>query len=89
MDNPPQNLGELRQAMQNEWAEIPVERLQYLLPTYLPVANMPQRLAAIINSRGKNTQYWAYIHNTTPTGSIMQKIKFVWPDLLQLPFNDI
>ena len=36
------------------------------------------------------TQYWPGIHiNTMPTGSFMQKIKFVWPDLLQLPSNDI
>ena len=27
MDNPPQNLGELRQAMLDKWSEIPKERL--------------------------------------------------------------
>ena len=80
MENPPHNLGELRQALLDKWVVISVERLQHL------VASMPRRLAA----RGGNTRYWPGIHKTTPTGSIMQKCKkFVWPDLPDLPFSDI
>ena len=45
MDNPPQNLDELRQALLDKWAQIPVQRLQHL------VASMPRRLAAIIAAR--------------------------------------
>lgn len=51
MDNPPQNLNELRQALIDKWADIPVERLQHL------VASMPRRLAAIIRTRGGATRY--------------------------------
>ena len=51
MDNPPQNLDELRQALLDKWAQIPVKRLQRL------VASMPRRLAAIIAARGGNTRY--------------------------------
>ena len=51
MDKPPQNLGEPHQALLDEWAEIPVERLQR------PIASMPRCLAAIIAARGGNTQY--------------------------------
>ena len=43
MDNFPQNLGELCQALLNKWAENVVERPQQL------VASMPRRLAAIID----------------------------------------
>ena len=67
IDNPPQNLGELHQALLDRWAEIPVEHLQRL------VASMPRRLEAIIVSRGGNTWYSSGIHKTTPTASIMQK----------------
>ena len=63
MDNPPQNLSGVRQALLGKWAEIPVERLQRL------VASMPRRLVAIITTRGGNTRYWPSIHKTTPTGS--------------------
>ena len=49
MDNPPQNLDELRQALLDKWAQIPVQRLQRI------VASMPRRLAAIIAARGGNT----------------------------------
>ena len=77
MDNPPQNLGELPQVLLDEWAEIIVERLQRL------VASMPRPIAAIIAARGVEnpilTQYTQ--HHTS--SSIMQKIKLVWPDLLQ------
>ena len=83
MDNPSQNLGELRQALLDKWAEIPVERLQHT------VASMPQRIAAIFAAGDGNTQYWPGIHKITLTGSIMQKKKFVWSDLPQLPSNDI
>ena len=38
MDNPPQNLDELRQALLDKWAQIPVQRLQHL------AASMPRRL---------------------------------------------
>ena len=51
MDNPPQNLDELRQALLEKWAQIPVQRLQRL------VASMHRRLAAIIAARGGNTRY--------------------------------
>ena len=51
MDNPPQNLDELCQALLDKWAQIPVQRLQRL------VASMPRRLAAIIAARGGNTRY--------------------------------
>ena len=63
--------------------EDPVERLQH------PAASKPQRPAAIIAARGENTWYWPGIHKTTPTGCIMQIIKFVWPNLPQLPSNYI
>ena len=83
MEIPPNNLGELCQALLDKWAEIPVECLQHL------VGSMPRRLGAIIVARGGTTWYWPSIYKTTPTGSIMQTIKFVWPDLPQLPSNDI
>ena len=83
MDNSPQNLGELRQALLGKWAEIPVEPLHCL------VAKMPRCLAAIISAGGGNTRYWPGIHKTTATSSIMRKIMFVCPDLLQLTSNDI
>ena len=67
MDNPPQNLGELRQALLDNWAEMSVQLLQRL------VASTPRSLAAIIAVRCRNTQYRPGIHNTTPTGNIMQK----------------
>ena len=51
MDNPPQNLDELRQALLDKWAQIPVQRLQRLL------ASMPRRLAVTIAARGENTRY--------------------------------
>ena len=51
MDNPPQNLDELCQAMLDKWVKIPVKRLQRL------VASMPRRLAATIAARGGNTRY--------------------------------
>ena len=51
MDNPPQNLDELRQVLLDKWAQIPVQRLQRL------VASMPRRLATIIAARGGNTRY--------------------------------
>ena len=60
MDNPPQNLDELHQALLDKWAQIPVQRLQRL------VASMPRRLAAIIAARGGNTRYWVlYTQNET------------------------
>ena len=77
-----QNLGELRQALLDKWAEIPVERMQRF------VASMPRRPAAIITAQGRNTRYWPGIHKTTPTGSIMQKNQ-VLPNLPQLPSIDI
>ena len=83
MDNPPQNLDELRQALLDKWAQIPVKRLQCL------VASMPRRLAAIIAARGGNTRYWPGTHKTRPPGSVPKKIIFVRPNLLQLPSSDI
>ena len=41
MDNPPQNLDELRQALLDKWTQIPAQRLQHL------VASMPRRLARL------------------------------------------
>ena len=67
MDNPPQNLDELRQALLDKWAQIPVQRLQRL------VASMPRRLAAIIAARGGNTRYWPGTHKTRPPGSVTKK----------------
>ena len=64
MDNPPQNLDEVRQALLDKWAQIPVQRLQRL------VASMPRRLAAIIAARGGNTRYWPGTHKTRPPGSV-------------------
>ena len=43
MDNVPQNLSELCQALLNKWAENVVERPQQL------VASMPRRLVTIID----------------------------------------
>ena len=51
MDNPLQNLDELRQALLDKWAQILVQRLQRL------VASMPRRLAAIIAARGGKNRY--------------------------------
>ena len=83
MDNPPQNLDELRQALLDKWAQIPVQRLQRL------VASMPRRLAAIIAARGGNTRYWPGTHKTIPPGSVTKKIIFVRPNLPQLSSSDI
>ena len=82
MDNPPQNLDELRQALLDKWAQIPVQRLQRL------VASMPRRLAAIIAARGGNTRYWPGTHKTRPPGSVTKKIIFARPNLPQLSSND-
>ena len=83
MDNPPQNLDELRQALLDKWAQIPVQRLQRLL------ASMPRRLAAIIAARGGNTWYWPGTHKMRPPGSVTKKIIFVQPNLPQLSSSDI
>ena len=83
MDNPPQNLDELRQALLDKWAQIPVQRLQRL------VASMPRQLAAIIAGRGGNTRYWPGTHKTRPPGSVTKKIIFVRPNLPQLSSSDI
>ena len=83
MDNPPQNLDELRQALLDKWAQIPVQRLQRL------VASMPRRLAAIIAARGGNTRYWPGTHKTRPPGRVTKNIIFVRPNLPQLSSSDI
>ena len=83
MDNLPQNLGELCQALLDKWAEIPVECLQRL------VASMPQRLVVIIAARCGNTWYWPGKQKTTQQAALWKKIKFVWPDLPNLPSHDI
>ena len=83
MDNPPQNLDELRQVLLDKWAQVPVQRLQCL------VASMPRRLAAIIAARGGNTRYWPGTHKTRPPGSVTKKIIFVRPNLPQLSSSDI
>ena len=83
MDNPPQNLDELRQALLDNWAQIPVQCLPRL------VASMPRRLAAIIAARGGNTRYWPGTHKTRPPGSVTKKIIFVRPNLPQLSSSDI
>ena len=77
MDNPPQNLDELRQALLEKLAQIPAQRLQRL------VASMPRRLAAIIAARGEYTRYWPGTHKTRPPGSVTKKIIFVRPNLPQ------
>ena len=59
MDNPPQNLDELRQALLDKWAQIPVQRLQRL------VASMPRRLAAIIAAGRKYPILTSHTHNET------------------------
>ena len=83
MDNPPQNLDELRQALLDKWAQIPVQCLQRL------VASMPRRLPAIIAVRGGSTRYWPGTHKTRPPGSVTKKIIFVRPNLPQLSSSDI
>ena len=83
MDNPPQNLHELRQALLDKWAQIPVQRLQRL------VASMPRRLAAIIAARGGNTRYWPGTHKTRPPDSVTKNIIFVRPNLPQLTSSGI
>ena len=50
MDNPLQNLGELLQALQSKWEEIPVERVQHL------EASMSRCLGLIIAVRGGITR---------------------------------
>ena len=67
MDNPPQNLDELRQALLDKWAQIPVQRLQRL------VASMPRRLAAIIAARGGNTRYWPGAHKRDHQAALRKK----------------
>ena len=67
MDNPPQKLGELCQALLAECAEIRVERLQQF------VASIPLHLPAIIAARGGDNRCWPSMHKTTPTGSIIKK----------------
>lgn len=47
----PTNLRQLEQALIQEWAAIPQERLQQL------VESMPRRLAAVIDSDGSHTRY--------------------------------
>ena len=81
MDNQPQNLDELRQALLDKWAQIPVQRLQRL------VASMPRRLAAIIAARGGNTRYWPGTHKTRPPGSVTKKIIFVRPNFTTIIFQ--
>ena len=83
MDNPPQNLDELRQTLLDKWAQIPVQCLQCL------VASMPRQLAGIIAVRGGNTRYWPGTHKTRPPGSVTKKIIFVRPNLPQLSSSDI
>ena len=61
MDNPPHNLDELRQALHDKWARIPVQRLQRL------VTSMPRRLVAIIAARGGNTRYFLTWHTPNET----------------------
>ena len=75
MDNPPQNLDELRQALLDKWAQFPVQRLQRLVP------NMPRRLAAIIAARGGNTRYWPGTHKTRPPGSVTKKKSFLFDQI--------
>ena len=83
MDNPPQNLDELRQALLDKWVQIPVQRLQRL------VASMPRRPAAIIAARGGNTGYWPGTHKTRPPGSVTKLIILCRPNLPQLSSSDI
>ena len=83
MDNPPQNIDELRQALLDKWVQIPVQRLQRL------VASMPRRIAAIIAARGGNTRYWPGTYKTRPPGSVTKKIIFLRPNLPQLSSSDI
>ena len=83
MDNPPQNLDELRQALLDKWAQIPVQRLQR------HVASTSRRLAAIIAARGGNTRYWPGTHKTRPPDRVTKKIIFVRPNLPQLFSSDI
>ena len=59
MDNPPHNLGGLRQTQPNKWADIHAECPQRL------VASMPWSPVANILARGGNIQYWPSIHKTT------------------------
>ena len=83
VDNPLQNRDELRQALLDKGAQIPVQRLQRL------VASMLRRLATIIAARGGNTRYWPGTHKTRPPGSVTKKIIFVRPNLPQLSSSDI
>ena len=83
MDNPPQNLDELRQALLDKWAQIPVQRLQHI------VASMPRLLAAIIAAKGGNTRYWPGTHKTRPPGSVTKKFIFVRPNLPKLSSSDV
>ena len=66
MDNPPQNLGELLQALLDKWAEIPVKGLERY------VAGMLRHLVAILAAGGRNTCYWPGMHKTI-WDSITQK----------------
>ena len=69
MDNPSQNLDELRQALLDKWAEIPVERLQLL------AANMPRRLAAIITTRYITmTSQWARWRLKSPASGLFTQL---------------
>ena len=70
IDSLTQNVGELRQALLDEWGWISAERPQCL------ITSMPRRLTAIIIARGRNTQYWPGIHKSTPTSSTKHKSLF-------------
>lgn len=50
-DRPPQNLTELKQALQEEWIKIPGEVYRKLIDS------MPSRVAAVISSHGRPTRY--------------------------------
>ena len=83
MDNPPQNLDELRQALLDKWAQIPVQRLQHL------VASMPRRLARLSpREAGIPDIVLAHTKRDHQAAS-RKKIIFVRPNLPQLSSSDI
>lgn len=51
MDNPPTNLAQLRDAVVQAWAQIPMDDISHL------VASMPNRVAALEAAHGGNTTY--------------------------------
>ena len=67
MDNPPQNLGELRQDLLDKWVKIPVERLAAIIAARIPDTDLeyrrPHQRAV---SCKKSSFFYQIYHNNHP-----------------------